>query len=99
LLITRLDVPPSVVSGTPTKGTVTINAPGGPNGATVALKSSHQNVQVPATVLVPPNATTAEFAITTVAVPPTAPPVSATITATLGTSSVPANITLTPRVG
>ena len=75
-------------------GTVTLSGPAGPSGTVVTLKSSNVTIApVSASVTVAAGATTASFTIK-----PTKPTAntSVTITATLGTTSKTANLTVTP---
>jgi hypothetical protein len=98
LTLIRLDLPSTaVVAGIEAKGSVTISAPAGPNGASVKLVSSDPRVKVLSTVLVPANQTTAEFTITTAEIPPTAPPITTQLTASLGNSNISKALTVTAR--
>ncbi len=64
--LTNLSVSPSVVlGGQPATGTITLSGPAGTGGAVVSLASSTQTVGVPATVTVPPGATSATFSVST----------------------------------
>ena len=86
----------SVLGGVPVTGTVTISAPAGPNGASVGIVSNNALAKLASpTVLVPANQTTANFPITTTGLVINAPPVTVTLTATLGNSSVSTALTLT----
>jgi hypothetical protein len=60
--------PASVVGGSPSTGTVTLNAPAPSGGAVVTLSSSNPSATVPSNVTVAANATTATFTVTTSAV-------------------------------
>jgi hypothetical protein len=82
---------PSIPGGStlPAILTMSVTAPSG--GATVQLASSSPNASVPPTVTVPEGATTQTFPITTLDTPPTA---VVTITATYGTSTDTASVTI-----
>jgi hypothetical protein len=85
--------PTSVVGGTSSQGTVTLNGPALSGGATVALTSSNTAAaQVPASVTVAANTTSATFTITTSAVISTT---SSTITASYNSSMQTATLTVT----
>ncbi|MGZ5528353.1 MAG: beta strand repeat-containing protein, partial [Limisphaerales bacterium] len=60
--------PATVVGGSPSTGTVTLNAPAPSGGAIVTLSSSNPSATVPSSVTVAANATTATFTVTTSAV-------------------------------
>ncbi len=87
--------PVSVPAGAPSTGTVVLNGPAPTGGATVSLSSSNPSAaQVPATVTVPQNATTATFTVTTSSV---GVDTSLTVSASFnGTKS--ANLTVTSAV-
>ncbi len=72
--------PATVVGGTPSSATVTLNAPAPAGGIVVTLKSDYVNVaRVPASVLVQAGATSQTFTVTTYAVTRRAvPTISAT---------------------
>ena len=93
LTVTSLVVSPaSVLGGSASTGTVTLNAPAPQGGIVVALSSSNPAAaQVPATVTVAANATTATFTVTT---SPVAANTSPTISATYGTTQT-ATLTVT----
>ncbi len=58
--------PTAVVGGSPSTGTITLNAAAPAGGATVALSSSNTGVaKVPASVVVPAGSTSATFTVTT----------------------------------
>jgi hypothetical protein len=57
--------PTSVIGGTPSTGTVTLNGPAPAGGAVVALSSNNGAATVPASVIVGAGATTANFTVTT----------------------------------
>lgn len=64
--LASLSISPSVVAGgQPATGTITLTGPAGTGGAMVSLASSTQTVGVPATVTVPPGATSATFTVST----------------------------------
>jgi Domain of unknown function (DUF4082)/Bacterial Ig domain/Carboxypeptidase regulatory-like domain len=87
--------PTSVIGSTSSTGTVTLNGPAPSGGAVVSLSSSNPAAaQVPISVTVPPNATTATFIATTSPVPTTT---SLTISGTYG-STQSASFTVTPPV-
>ncbi len=75
-------------------GTVTLSGPAGPSGTTISLKSSNATIApVPTSVVVAAGAITATFSFKPAK--PTAN-TAITITATLGTTSKTANVTVTP---
>jgi hypothetical protein len=84
--------PTSVVGSRTSTGTVTLSAVAPAGGAVVTLSSSDSSAQVPASVTVPANATSATFTITTIAV---ASNRTATITASYNSSSRTATLTVT----
>jgi len=85
--------PPSVVGGSNSTGTVTLNGTAPSSGAVVALSSNNTAVaQVPASVTVPAGAISATFGITTSTVSSST---SVTITGVYGTT-VTANLGVTP---
>jgi len=84
--------PTSLLGGNSSTGTVTLTAPA-PVGGTVVSLSSTPNASVPATVTVPAGSSTATFPIGTVGVDII---VTETLTATLATTSLTANLTLNP---
>jgi hypothetical protein len=57
--------PTSVVAGSSSTGTVTLNAAAPSGGAAVSLSASSSSTTVPASVTVPPGATSANFSIST----------------------------------
>lgn len=94
--------PNPVTGGTGSTGTVTIGAPAPSGGKVIALSTNNASVTVPASVTIPENGTSANFAVTT---QPVASVVDVTITATgdnimTGTLSVDpplvANLTMNP---
>lgn len=88
----------SILGGGAVTGTVTLSAPAGPNGATVALASNNAVARpVQSSVLVPPSQTVASFQIATTPLAINAAPVTATLTATLDTSSVSTALTVTAQ--
>jgi hypothetical protein len=87
--------PTSVIGGSSSAGTVTLNGPAPSGGAVVSLSSSNAAAaQVPISVTVPANATTATFIVTTSPVPTTT---SLTISGTYG-STQSASFTVTRPV-
>lgn len=78
------------VSGT---GTVTLNALAGPSGDKINLSSDSGFVKVPSSITVPANATSASFTIETTGVNAAT---AATVTATFGSSTKTASLTLEP---
>src|SRR5271166_642383 len=87
--------PASVLGGNTSTGTVTLNAPAPAGGAVVTLSSGNNAAaQVPASVTVAANATTATFTVTT---SPVAGNTSLTISATYGTTQT-ASFTVTAAV-
>jgi hypothetical protein len=97
LKLTGLTVTPIAVAGgsaTGAKATLTLNAPAGAGGTTVALVSNKPTLAtVPASVIVPSGSTTVDFKISTPASVTTAS--NAKITATLGTSTTSVNLRIT----
>ena len=88
--------PSTVVGGTSTTGTVTLNAPAAAGGLVVKLSSSKPTLaSVPLTVVVPAGATSVTFPITTF--PRTGTSATSNIYASIGTDSVKAAVvTVTP---
>ena len=88
--------PPIVPAGLALTGKVTINpAAAITGGETVTLTSSHARVEVPTTITIPEGSTSARFLVTTSAgAGGTSDPLTASITATLGTSSVSESLSL-----
>ncbi len=85
--------PTSVVGGTSSTGTVTINAPAPSGGTIVSLTSSLNSATVPSTLTVPAGSTSANFTVQTQAVASVQTP---KITATLNGSTISANLTVNP---
>jgi len=83
----------SVYGGNSTTGTVTLSAPAPIGGTSVNLSSNSASALVPATVVVPSGALSAQFTVATIGVDSL---VSATITATLGVTSKTAVLSITP---
>jgi hypothetical protein len=77
-----------VLAGSPTVGQLTISGPAPSGGQAVTLSSNSARAEVPSSVIVAANQTKATFPITTTA----GPPVTATLTATIGASSVNAQL-------
>ncbi len=91
-VVTTVSIAPStVVGGTSTTGTVTLNAPAAAGGLVVKLSSSKPTLaSVPLTVVVPAGATLVTFPITTF--PRTGAPATSNIYASIGTDSVKAAV-------
>jgi uncharacterized protein DUF5666 len=86
--------PTAVVGGAAATGTVTLTAAAPAGGTVVTLSSSNTAVaMVPPSVMVPEGMTTTTFPVTTNAVTAATP---VTITATLGSASTPATLTVNP---
>jgi hypothetical protein len=85
--------PTAVTGGTPSTGTVTLNAAAPAGGVNVTLTSNNVNATVPVSVTVGIGATTANFAITT---KPVTRATAATITATYNGVAKAATLTLNP---
>lgn len=87
--------PNSVVGGTSTTGTITLNGPAAAGGLVVNLSSQKPTIgSVPATVTVPAGATSVTFPITTV--PRTGAPITFNIYGSIGSDAVKASsITVT----
>ena len=85
--------PSSVVGGSSSQGTVTLSSAAPTGGAVVTLGSSNAAAVVPASVTVAAGQTTATFSVTTTTVTTATP---ATITATYGSSSGNAVLTVNP---
>lgn len=84
--------PTAVLGGSPSSGTITLNAPAPASGTLVTLSSSNPAAAtVPASVTVGANATTAIFAVTTL---PVATDATVTISATYGTGTQTAALTV-----
>jgi hypothetical protein len=90
--VTGLSISPaSVTGGVSSVGTVTISQAAGSSGTTVSLSSSSTDAGIPTSVTIPPGASSATFNITTHGVANTE---TVVITASAGTSSKPANLTI-----
>ena len=87
--------PATVVQGTPSIGTVTLNAPAPTGGAAVTLTSSNAAAVVNPSVTVSQGATTAQFVVDTMAVTSST---QVTITATYNGVTISPTFTITPRV-
>ena len=85
--------PSSVVGGSSSTGTVTLNTPAPTGGYVVALSSNDASAQVPVSVTVAPNATTATFTVTTTPVGATT---AVTLTAAFNGSSQNAGLSVVP---
>ena len=93
-LLTSVTVSPiSVIGGNSVTGTVAVNAAAPAGGLMVSLASSNFNVAVPGSVVIPAGATTAQFSVTTHAVPNAT---TATISAVLGSVTQTASLTVSP---
>lgn len=88
--------PTSVVGGNNSTGTVTLSSAAPSGGSVVSLSSNNSAASVPNTVTVPQGSTSKTFAVTTTSVTSTT---TALITATLGSSSQQASLTITPASG
>jgi subtilisin-like proprotein convertase family protein len=86
--------PTSVVGGNPTTGTVHLSGAAPTGGVTVSLQSGSSAIQVPASVVVPAGATTANFTANTSQVGAV---FVRNIRATLGEVSLTAELTLLPN--
>lgn len=96
-VVTTVSISPStVIGGTTTTGTVTLNGPAAAGGLVVKLSSQKPTLaSVPLTVTVPAGATSVNFTITTF--PRTGTPATSNIYASIGTDSVKAAVvTVTP---
>jgi hypothetical protein len=85
--------PNLILGGVPVTGTVTLNLPAGPNGASVTIASDNASAKPQTPVLVKPNETSAQFTITTTGQPINSS-VTAKITASLGNSNASAVLTV-----
>lgn len=85
--------PTTLVGGTKSTGTVTLNGPAPIGGLSLALSSNQASATVPANLTISGGASTATFAVTTQVV---ASQTSATITASLLVSSASATLTINP---
>jgi len=83
--------PASLIGGSSSTGTVTLNAPAPVGGASVTLASNNAAATVGASVLVPAGSTSAQFAISTTSVSTT---VTAVITASRNGLSKTANLSV-----
>ena len=83
--------PTAVPAGESALGTVTLNGITGPGGITVVLSGNSTSCSVPASILVPAGASSATFTIQTSSV---AKPATATISATLGSITKSASLTI-----
>jgi predicted acyltransferase len=90
-LTTLVLAPTSVVGGSPSVGTVTLSGPAPAGGAVIQLSSNQSAATVPATVTVLAGQTTANFTINTQAV---TTQTAATISATLGGTTLTAGLTI-----
>ncbi|MBK9965258.1 MAG: carboxypeptidase regulatory-like domain-containing protein [Holophagales bacterium] len=96
--LTSLTISPaSIPGGTTATGTLTLDGPAGPSGATVGLYSNDTNVAtVPANTLIPAGQSTGSFTVTGSAV---AGDATTTVFATLADATVPADVTVTRPIG
>lgn len=85
--------PSSVAGGNSAQGTVTLTSAAPSGGASISLSSSSTSATTPSTVTIPAGATSANFVVSTLAVPANT---SATITAIYNSVSRTATLTLTP---
>lgn len=88
--------PTSVPGGTPSTGTVTLNAAAPEGGVTVMLRSYSTVATVPAGVTVPAGATSASFTVSTS--PVYAAPIGFEIAGTYGGLTASARLTVTPAI-
>ncbi len=90
-------LPPTISAGTTAIGTLSLDGPAGPTGATIALVSNDTNVAtVPASALITAGQTTGTFTITGAAVTGDA---ATTISAVLASETQSADITVTRTIG
>jgi|GEM_PF-2887475 len=91
-VVTTVSISPStVVGGTTTTGTVTLNGPAAAGGLVVKLSSQKPTLaSVPTTITVPAGATSVNFTITTF--PRSGTPATSNIYASIGTDSVKAAV-------
>jgi hypothetical protein len=93
-VLTSLTIEPgSLVGGANAVGHLILSSVAPTGGTVVTLTSLHAAVTVPATVTIPQGATTASFAVTSSSV---VSETTATITATLGSSTTSTTVTLSP---
>jgi hypothetical protein len=85
--------PTSLVGGASSTGTVTLSGPAPSGGMTISLSSSNPAAQVPASVAVVANASTANFTVTT---NPVSTATSATISAIYSGTTKSATLTVNP---
>lgn len=85
--------PPSVIGGAATVATLSLGSNAPSDGLTATLSSSDPAAQVPATLTIPPGATSVSVVVTTAFV---SAPVQATLTADLGTSKQSAVLSIQP---
>jgi len=85
--------PTSVVGGSPSTGTVTLNAAAATGGTTVTLTDNNAAASEATSLTVPAGATTATFPIATT---PVGASVSVTVSGTLGTVTKTATLTVNP---
>ena len=85
--------PPSVIGGAATVATLSLGSNAPSDGLTATLSSSDPAAQVPATLTIPPGATSVSVVVTTAFV---SAPVQATLTADLGTSKQTALLSIQP---
>ncbi len=83
--------PPTLTGGSTSTGTVTINAPAGPDGVVVSLSTGTTTATVPPTVTIAPGDTTATFPITTASV---SNQTTVVVTAAIGDNWQTANLTI-----
>jgi hypothetical protein len=85
--------PTSIAGGTSAVGTVTLNGPAPSSGIAVTLSSGSKDASVPSSVVVPAGSSSTTFVVSSKGVASTE---SVTITATYGTASPSAKLTLNP---
>jgi uncharacterized repeat protein (TIGR03803 family) len=88
--------PNSVTGGSSSQGTVTLSSAAPSGGSAVSLSSSSSSTSVPSSVTVAAGNTTTSFTVNTTSVSTTT---TAVITASLGSSSAQASLTINPGSG
>jgi kumamolisin len=90
-----VSIPTSIIGDQSATGTLTLNTPAPPGGATVKLSSSSSLITLPASVTFAAGATTATFNL---AASNTATATAVTVTSSIGAASESASITVEPFV-
>ncbi len=85
----------TLVGGNSTTGTVTLNGPAGPGGATINLSTTSTAAITPATVVIPQGSSSATFPVTSSGESTT---VSAMIIATFGAATYSQTLTVSPAI-